>query len=57
MNERLSQVLGLIGFVVAGFVFVAAGVRAGDMLTIVGSVLWIVSCVIWMIPLLRSDET
>ena len=48
--------LGLIGFVLAGFVFVAAGVRSGDVLTIVGSALWIVSCLIWMVPLVRSSK-
>ena len=54
MSQQQSQMLGLIGFVLAGLVFIAAGVRSGDVLTIVGSSLWIVSCVIWMIPLVRA---
>lgn len=56
MSEQRSQILGLIGFVLAGFLFVAAGVRSGDVLTVVGSVLWIVSCLIWMIPLVGSGR-
>lgn len=55
MTERTSQILGLVGFVLAGVVFIAVGVRAGDALTVVGSSLWIVSCLIWITPLLRSD--
>lgn len=56
MSEQRYQMLGLIGFAVAGFVFIAAGVRSGDPLTIIGSAIWIVSCLIWMIPLLRSNR-
>ncbi len=54
MSEQRSQMAGLVGFILAGLLFVATGVRSGDVLTIVGSVLWIASCVIWMIPLVRS---
>ncbi|MEM9563328.1 MAG: hypothetical protein AAGA93_11955 [Actinomycetota bacterium] len=54
MSEQRSQLFGLIGFILAGFVFVAVGLRAGDALTVFGSVLWIVSCVIWLLPLVRS---
>jgi hypothetical protein len=39
VTERTSQLLGLAGFILAGFVFVAAGVRSGDPLTVIGSVL------------------
>ncbi len=56
MNERGYQMLGLIGFIVAGFVFVAAGLGADDPLTVTGSVIWIVACLIWMVPLVRPEE-
>ncbi len=56
MTEQRSQLLGLTGFILAGFVFIAVGIRSGDVLTVVGSVLWIVSCVIWLVPLLRSPR-
>ena len=56
MSEHTSQLLGLIGVILAGFVFVAVGVRAGDVLTVVGSVLWIVSCLIWMAPIVRRSS-
>ena len=48
--------LGLIGFVLSGLMFTAAGVRSGDPWTIIGSTLWILSCLIWMIPLVRSSR-
>ncbi|MGH1504749.1 MAG: hypothetical protein ACRBI6_14405 [Acidimicrobiales bacterium] len=56
MTEKQSQVLGLGGFIVAGLLFIVAGVRAGDWLTLAGSALWTVSCVIWLIPLLRTPS-
>ncbi len=56
MHERHFQLIGLSGFIIAGVVFVASGVRSGDELTIAGSVVWTVACLVWMIPLLRTDE-
>ena len=53
MNDNHYQVIGLLGFILAGFVFVAAGINFGDPLTIAGSVIWIVSCLVWLIPLIR----
>ena len=56
MNERRCQMIGLVGFIIAGFFFIAAGVKFGDPLTIIGSVVWTLSCFVWMIPLLRSGK-
>lgn len=56
MDERLCQLLGLIGFIIAGFVFIAAGINFGDPLTISGSVIWVIACFIWMIPLVRPTK-
>lgn len=56
MSERTSQLVGLVGFIVAGVIFVAVGVRSDDVLTIVGSAVWIGACLVWMAPLLRSDQ-
>ena len=56
MDERRFQIVGLVGFIIAGFIFIAAGINFGDMLTILGSVVWVLSCVLWMIPLLRSKK-
>ena len=56
MSEHTSQVVGLIGFILAGFVFIAVGVRSGDVLTVVGSALWIISCLIWMAPIVRRSS-
>lgn len=53
MDERFYQLVGLVGFIIAGLFFVAVGVRLGDALTIVGSLVWIAACVVWLIPALR----
>ena len=53
MNDHHYHIAGLIGFIIAGFIFVAEGIRHGDTLTVIGSLVWIVSCVIWLIPLIR----
>ncbi|MEH6360295.1 MAG: hypothetical protein V7761_06135 [Amylibacter sp.] len=54
MDDDKYQLIGLIGFIIAGFIFIAVGVKFGDGLTIAGSVVWIISCLVWMIPILRS---
>ncbi len=56
MDERHYQLVGLIGFIIAGLFFVAVGIRLGDALTIIGSVVWIAACVVWLIPALRPTE-
>ncbi|MGR3343078.1 MAG: hypothetical protein ACU0DI_07625 [Paracoccaceae bacterium] len=54
MDEKRYQFIGLVGFIIAGFVFVAVGMISGDPLTIIGSVIWICSCLVWIFPLLMS---
>ena len=56
MRDDTYQLVGLVGFVLAGVVFVAVGIRADDALTVFGSGLWIAACVVWMVPLLRRDR-
>lgn len=56
MDERRCQIVGLVGFIIAGFIFIAAGIKYGDILTISGSVIWTLSCVVWMIPLVRTRK-
>ncbi len=56
MQERHYQIIGLIGFIIAGFIFIAVGVRSDDILTVIGSVVWTLACMIWMIPLFRSKD-
>ena len=53
MSDDFFQKAGLIGFIIAGLIFVVVGIRFGDPYTVAGSVVWIISCLIWMIPLLR----
>lgn len=56
MSDEKYQLVGLIGFILAGFVFIAAGLKSGDVLTIAGSIIWTISCIIWMVPLLKSNK-
>ena len=56
MRDETYQLIGLVGFVLAGFVFVAVGIRADDALTVIGSALWIAACAVWMIPLVRQRD-
>lgn len=54
MHGRGYQIVGLMGFIIAGLIFIVVGVKADDHLTIAGSVIWTVSCIIWMIPLIKT---
>lgn len=56
MREKHCQMTGLLGFIVAGVIFIAVGFRHGDSLTILGSVVWVIACIIWMIPLFKSMD-
>lgn len=49
-NGWKLELLALAGFCVSGVFFIMAGLRSGDVLTVLGSVVWIVSCVCWMLP-------
>lgn len=53
MEDRHAHLIGLIGFIIAGIMFVGVGIRAGDPLTVAGSVVWTLSCVVWLVPVLR----
>ncbi len=56
MDENDYQIIGLVGFIFAGLIFIAAGINFDDPLTILGSVVWVLSCLVWLIPLLRSKK-
>lgn len=56
MDDSRYQLIGLLGFILAGCIFIAVGINFGDTLTILGSAVWVISCIIWMIPLLRSKR-
>jgi hypothetical protein len=52
-SDDRYQAVGLAGFVLSGVIFLIAGIRAGDALTIAGSLAWTLSCVVWAIPSFR----
>ena len=53
MDDKPYQIIGLFGFIIAGILFVIVGMRAGDVLTTIGSAVWTASCLVWLWPLLR----
>jgi len=50
MDERKFNIAGLLGFMASGAIFIVVGIRAADLLTIVGSAIWIAACIVWIIP-------
>ena len=56
MKAETYQIIGLVGFILAGLLFIAVGIRAGDMLTVIASVIWTASCVIWIVPLASKPK-
>jgi hypothetical protein len=54
-KERCEQ-LGLAGFILAGLIFIAVGLRDGDPLVVVGSIVWTVSCMLWLVPHMRLQQ-
>ena len=53
MSDKTCQTLGLIGFIIAGILFIIIGIRDGDILVILASIVWNAACLIWLWPLLR----
>jgi hypothetical protein len=49
-NGWRLELLALTGFCVSGVFFIMAGLKSGDLLTVLGSVVWIASCFCWMLP-------
>ncbi len=52
-SDDRYQAVGLAGFVLSGIIFLIAGIRAGDPLTIAGSLAWTLSCGVWAFPSFR----
>ena len=56
MTNETCQKLGLIGFILAGILFVIIGIRDGDGLVIAASMVWNVACLIWLVPHFRGHD-
>jgi uncharacterized membrane protein len=48
---RRGHLIGWLLFFASAVVYLAAGIRSGDWLVIIGSVIWVVACVVF----LRTD--
>ena len=56
-NKDLKvQLWGCILFVICAVLFILAGVRAQDIVTIAASVMFLLGCVVFMIPLLKATR-
>ncbi len=53
--RRKSEVIGLLGFTVSGFFFIASAIQNGDTLALAGSGLWVLSCLVWIGALMGGD--
>ena len=53
MDQRKDHRINLVGwvlFVISALFFIGASVRAGDMLSLLGSLFFLVACFIFLIP-------
>jgi len=50
------DVVGLFGFSISGFLFVASALSSGDAYALAGSLVWIVSCLAWIVALLVAHK-
>ena len=55
--EKRCQVLGWILFITCAIFYLAAGIRARDLLSILGSLIFLVACFVFLIPYLFPDRT
>ena len=55
-NEKKAQIIGWLLFVVCALLFLAAGVKNGDLLTLIGSLVFLLACIVFLIPLLSRDN-
>ena len=56
MSDEKFEQLGLAGFILAGFIFIAVGLRDGDTLVLVGGVVWTIACCLWLVPHMRLQQ-
>ena len=54
---KYIDIVGLSGFSVSGFLFVASSMRAEDPFALAGSIVWIVSCLAWIVALWRTPKS
>lgn len=52
--EKKCQVWGWVLFIISAVFFVAAAVRAGDWLGLMGSLFFLVACFVFLVPVLRK---
>ena len=57
MSRAVCEIVALAGFILAGLIYTAVGLRDGDALVIAGSLVWTLACLIWLFPHLRGDAS
>lgn len=53
-NDLIYHLIGWVLFIVCAVLYLAAGLRTGDVLTIVGSVVFLVACFVFLVPVIRG---
>ena len=54
MQAERNQLIGLIGFIISGLIFLAASIVNGDWWTFAGATVWIIACGFWLVPFVRD---
>jgi hypothetical protein len=57
MKYFYFELAGLIFFIISGIFFIAAGIRSGDYLSVIGSIIWTFACFLWLIPILARRNS
>ena len=50
----ICELVGWITFVASALFYLAAGIRAGDVLSVVGGALFFAACLMFLAPIMRS---
>jgi hypothetical protein len=53
-KQLKNQLFGWILFVICAVLFILAGVRVGDWLTIAASLVFLLACVVFLVPLVQA---
>lgn len=56
MSERSLHLGGWVLFIVSALFFIAAGLRAGDAVGVLGGVFFLVGCIAFLVPMLRQRQ-
>ena len=54
INQHRFQMLGWVLFVFSAIFFITLGIRAGDLVSLIGGLLFLFACLVFLIPLVST---